>query len=126
MFRFKPDFFQRYSMSREEVCCKLLVKVRGRRCGIECLRTSPRLQSVISVLGRGTQAQSVNRIDLKIIDNEDDLDEDGQGRQRNGKRRGAYRAGRDAVGDDGDGDRSAKLVIKLICKHGEFARIASP
>jgi hypothetical protein len=88
-----------------------------------------RLQSVLSVLGRGTLPQNVDRLDLKIVDAGVALR--GGGRSAGHKvaagGKGKGRAARrdvqgTAENDEDDGGREAKLVIKLVCKHGGLYR----
>ena len=69
------------------------------------------------MLGKATSAAMVERIDLKIIDNENAL------RKKRKRQRSETHTPREEdeyqQSDDDAGGIEAKLQIKLVCRHGE-------
>lgn len=137
LFLLEADkFFHRYELTGEAaqggggIKCKLLVKVSVPSVAVirtivpTCTRTS---KSVMSVLGRGNQSQSVDTLQLQIIDAQ------GVAPTRRRKpplprRKGLQRV-RDQVADEeedeldeGRASIQAKLVLVLNCKHGKSSQ----
>lgn len=71
-----------------------------------------RVQAVLSVLGRGGVPQNVDRLELQIVDPHGGL-------QGMAARRDRRRA--DGTGVQ-SGSREARLIVKLVCKHGQWKR----
>jgi cell cycle checkpoint control protein RAD9A len=85
------------------VRCSLLVKVRGGWCGTLIL------QSVLAVLGKASSVANVERLDLKIVDPEQSLVR---------KRKNREDTEQSEESDDESRTIEAKLIMKLVCKHG--------
>lgn len=117
LFKLKPSFFCRFKAlgdttvsRRRGVKCQLLVKVRS-HLGAKKLTQ----QSVLAVLGKASSVANVERLDLTIIDPEKSL-----GRKR--KRDESDVLDDSEYNDDSEDELqegiAAKLVMKLVCKHG--------
>jgi len=146
LIKLKPKFFSRYKSlgdtpteRRKGVKCQLLVKVRlsssclpvGRFCSrstgmlarIRRIRTTKLIQqSVLAVLGKPSSIASVERLDLIIVDPDSSL----RKRKRREKSRSETTTPRDEDDyehseDEAVGGIEAKLIMKLVCKHGELA-----
>ncbi|ORX37984.1 Rad9-domain-containing protein [Kockovaella imperatae] len=129
LFKLRPSFFCRYkalgapSEQRKGVTCQLLVKVSAED-GLCSTRAADRiLQSVLAVLGKSGSMINVDRVDLKIVDPDQSL----HVRKRQRSRSTASRENGTQTQDDADyedeeeaeaGAIEAKLIMKLVCKHG--------
>jgi cell cycle checkpoint control protein RAD9A len=78
-------------------------------------------QSVLAVLGKASSIASVERLDLTIVDPDSSL----RKRRKRDKSRSETATPRDEDDyehseDEAVGGIEAKLIMKLVCKHGEF------
>lgn len=69
------------------------------------------VQSVLAVLGKATSVANVERLDLTIVDPERSL-------RRKRKRESDTSDEEEEIEDELQQGLAAKLVMKLVCKHG--------
>lgn len=112
------------------VKAKLYIKVsviyKGCLSAEKCKRLTDWLyimQSVLSVLGKGTLSQNVESLELQIKDPGTSL------RKRRRKKESSQRIIRDGDQDSDEEENSeslqARLILKLVCKHGELIKPVS-
>ncbi|KAK4685786.1 hypothetical protein P7C73_g4354, partial [Tremellales sp. Uapishka_1] len=101
-------FFSKYKLSGNE---------RQKRSGIKCQIL---VKSVLSVLGKGS-LNTVDRLDLRIVDEEDNLKSRKRKRGSQSQSRSQSRTEDDDEDEDEEEEgerREATFMIKLVCKYG--------